>query len=737
MERETGTSSTRSLPRFGAVLTAAVFLGAAVFMAWFSLPLFLGQVYTEDDCGAFHLPLRAFYHACLQAGDSFLWMPGILNGFYLHGEGQAAMLHPVNYALYRWLPLSTAFMLEILYSYPLMFLGLYWFLRRWNLPRHACGFGGLLFTFIGASMNHYVHVHCVSAFAHLPINLLAIDWAMRPRSKREWLAGLAVLWASSSFQLLQGAPQYTYFTWLPEMAYALLLTRDFPAFRTLLLLGVFKALAMFSCTAQLWPMWETLNNSYRAAPDAQFRLSISLHPLNLMQMISPYLFQRRVFAPFKGDEPWDAPYLGAAAIPLLLYLLIRWRGMKTGKPVAWLSFGLMGFGLLAAMGHYGHFHYLLDWIPVLNKLRAPARYVAVAHAGMALGAALGLAELSRREPGGVLKRWQTLLLLTIPAAGITFTVTLYLLKAQGNEAFTALLGRQLMPWPLAMFGVALVTAGTLCVILAAQGWRAALLALVLLTLGDIGLYSLRHKPYQRFEEYLAEIHLPPTPPGARIDSDIHPMYMNRFSIAGYRGVFGYVSLYPARKLDYTQIPALQLAGVTWRETRYGMSPELNAAKEHGESWIPLEGALPRARLMTRAEVCAEPGAALASTDLRHTALTYAPVELDAGEPGRAEIVTDRPGHLVIHLSAPARQLLVVAENYHLGWKAQVNGESRPVMPVYGDFMGCVVGPGDETVELTFTPEGYAEGKWLSLAGIVATGLLLTFLGMRNGERGIG
>ncbi|MHC4714716.1 MAG: hypothetical protein ACYTAN_15850, partial [Planctomycetota bacterium] len=61
---------------------------------------------------------------CLKRGTDFNWLPNIHCGFYLQGEGQAGMYHPLHLLLYRALPFTAAFNLELFLSYPLMLWGM-------------------------------------------------------------------------------------------------------------------------------------------------------------------------------------------------------------------------------------------------------------------------------------------------------------------------------------------------------------------------------------------------------------------------------------------------------------------------------------------------------------------------------------------------------------------------------------------------------------------------------------
>ena len=59
-----------------------------------------------------------------------------------------------------------------------------------------------------------------------------------------------------------------------------------------------------------------------------------------------------------------------------------------------------------------------------------------------------------------------------------------------------------------------------------------------------------------------------------------------------------------------------------------------------------------------------------------------------------------------------------------GWQAEVNGAPQPVLRTNGDFLGCVVGPGKQTVMLEFHPASLRHGWLVSGAGL---GLIAVFL----------
>src|SRR5262249_7943155 len=127
-------------------LVALALVALLVPLAALALPLLSRQVYVLDDLGDFHLPIRSFYARCLENGVYFTCSPRLQCGFYLHGEGQAGMYHPLHLLLSSTLPLDVAFNLELLLNSPILFVGTCLFLRRCcRLPRGAALFGALAF----------------------------------------------------------------------------------------------------------------------------------------------------------------------------------------------------------------------------------------------------------------------------------------------------------------------------------------------------------------------------------------------------------------------------------------------------------------------------------------------------------------------------------------------------------------------------------------------------------------
>jgi uncharacterized membrane protein YfhO len=92
-----------------------------------------------------------------------------------------------------------------------------------------------------------------------------------------------------------------------------------------------------------------------------------------------------------------------------------------------------------------------------------------------------------------------------------------------------------------------------------------------------------------------------------------------------------------------------------------------------------------------------------------------------------QVLSDRPGSITVETAAAGRQLVVLSERFHAGWRATQDGRERTTTPVYGDYLGCVVDSGGHRVVLTFAPDSARHGLQVTLAGLVLTGVATMLL----------
>ncbi|CAN5686773.1 hypothetical protein BH23PLA1_BH23PLA1_38580 [soil metagenome] len=697
------------------VRCASALLGAGLILGALAWPMLNGRVFVHNDAGQFHLPLRHFYAQCLAKGDDFTWFPYMFCGYYLHGEGQAGMYHPLHLALYSWLPLDVAFNLELLLSYPALLAGVYFLLRRWSIPQDAALLGGLIFALSGFNIYHYINLNTLAVVAHLPWLLLVIDVSVRadcPRQRAWARAGVGILTAS---QLLLGYPQYVWYSSLAEGLYVLYVLHTWKrGWRPGFGVGVAKGLGVLGGGVQLLPTWEVLRDSVRADPAPEFIRDGSLHPLNLLQHVAPYLYRSRVFCesttPLTHETFEYGLYCGAAIPVLLVWLLWRWRRLEpVPKRLALGSLMLAGLALVLALGEYTPIQPLSRHLPGMGLFRYPSRHIVLYHLGLAIASAVAFADLARSGSSPLSRRslWP---LAIVPALAILAVVGVKVAAPIWPES---LFRDAMAPDGSLLLGIGLVSLATALVALSARGYRGAPMALILFFSADVAGYGLTYLyacPTRDIPTHMALIPVPPEPTEHRV------MGAWPFNLVptmwGLRLVDGYSGLHPKDRAPLTAetTVAADLEYYGWTD-----------ANGH-QQWARTPDPPGRARLTAFVLAAEDPVEALKRIDLRAEAVVEAELDLPPGEPGSARFVVDRPGKIGIVAEAPARRLLVLAERYHEGWSVRLNRQKAPLLRVNGDFMGCVVPEGRHLLAFEFRPRSLRVGSILSGVGLGLLGI---------------
>lgn len=700
-------------------------LSAAVVLAIIAAPIFAGRIYTFDDLGNMHLPLRHFYADCLEKGHSFDWHPGLHCGSYLQGEGQAGMYHPLHFVLYRSLPLSAAFNIEFFLSYPAALLGMYFLLRWWGLSRAAALFGGAAFAFSPYMMLHFMHMHAVAVVAHLPW-LLYFEGVLLggPSGRRRWAAlAIALLTAS---QALLGIPHFLFLSLVAEALYVFVVWPE--KLRFVAAAAAAKVTGALLAAVQILPTLDALADSRRLAAPAFEAGMYSLEKMNVLQLVAPYLFTGRVVA--TGGEVNTQEYGAyAGAVVLVLALLCLTLGGCSGRQrrlgVAGLVAAAVGF--LLAFGEHGPLFPLWSRLPVVWMFRASARFTLLATVGLAAGAAVAFDGLLRLGEGREKLPWKALSPAAVAAAAAVLAVGL---ASWGRFAGIAAEGAAQK-----FAGPALVFAAAALVVAAGRGRRFALVFAVLLAGADLGIYGLSfvlREPPERLDEFIPDIH-------AGVDAAYYrirvvPSYTNSPTMAGYRLSNGFSSLPPRTYLDRRSIPGLRVSSVMYLAADPAMVE--GDRSRQGQSWDlrRVEAPLPRVRLVSQCITAADLNAALAEIDPAETAVADRPVALEPSAAGTARIVEDAPGAVVIRTLAPARQMLVFAERFHTGWRAETDGAPAAIIRVYGDFMGCVVGAGEHETRFVFRPDSLRWGRTISVSTLAAIALFAAALAVGKRHR---
>ena len=121
----------------------------------------------------------------------------------------------------------------------------------------------------------------------------------------------------------------------------------------------------------------------------------------------------------------------------------------------------------------------------------------------------------------------------------------------------------------------------------------------------------------------------------------------------------------------------------------------------------------------------EDSGTLTGVDIRRAALVRSEVRATPGVEATATLLRDEPGRMLIQVSAPGRALLVTTEAYGRGSTATgpAGTTALQVLPVYGDYLGVVVEPGNYQLSLVFKHRSLRVGWYVSLSGLILTGIV--------------
>ena len=275
------------------------------------------------------------------------------------------------------------------------------------------------------------------------------------------------------------------------------------------------------------------------------------------------------------------------------------------------------------------------------------------------------------------------------------------------------------PWQL--LNVALLGAAAVLIVLVARGQSWALAPLLIFAALDQAAYGLSYihkEPPRSLQSYVQEQLLPPElSPGRAL------FPTNGLILRGQRLASGYAGLIPAKRLhvgapQQLDLAVLRVAQVEWVRLAQGLHPKLDALVRAGQRWLRVPGPLPRARLVTRAQISADPLADIRGLDVASVALVDRPLALGKGAAGQVTMLEDRPGYLKVAIDCSTTQLLVLSESFDAGWRAHGGQSELEVIRVYGDFMGCVVPAQIREVVFVFDPNSLRYGGVVSLLGLV-------------------
>ncbi len=708
-------------------LVAVVFFWPVLFAGHF-LPLGGG------DLASFLFPMYRFIARELQGGHIPLWNPHQYAGAPLVGDNQAGLFYPPNLLLFRLWPDFPYAAVEGLVIAHVWWAGaaMYGMLRGWfasrPLTRTACLIGALAFMLNDVFLTHLGNLNLNAALSWLPLALLGLHRAMGSANRRAagaWLLGAAL---AVTFSLLAGHGQASFLVVFCLGVYALqavTVQRRWPALAfwpMVVSLGSSLAAVSLLPTVALLPL--TVRANVSPAELSRFHLPWPA----VVGLLAPGLFGRGSQAFWGWWERVEVGYMG-----VLPWLLAVVAVARQPRRVVLFPCLLVCLGMVLALGPTT-LVYRVVISPFGLPFRAPARFLVLLDAGLAMLTALGADWLLR----SCRPRLGRLLAGASAGTGLVVVglVAWVMHLAVGHPE------RQGQMWAavLAFAGLAAVSLAGLAGCHSGRlgrRWLAALfLGLLLADLVTLGsrVEVDRQDPTVGFARTKALEYLRAHAGLDRIETATalwQPGAAQIYGLYAMDGVYNPLALgiyaYYLDGLRYRGSAAYDLLAARYIVAAKGEppsdQPDIRPVFEDDPDVTIYEngGAVPHARYVFGSEVIGDEARAYARlhepdhNPLRTVVLLEG--QARAWLPGAARIqglayganevsvrvVSDRPGYLVL------------SDVFHPGWGATVDGQPVRILRADFAFRAVAVPAGQHVVRMWFDPPGWRLGAlWTAL-----------------------
>ena len=774
-------------PRKPALTATAIYLLATLSLTW---PMLLGRFLVNplSDQYTAGYSFRLFGAEMFRATGAIpQWNPYLLGGLPFIGAMHGDIFYPT--AWLRWfLPVDVA--MNLGFALHLLLAGVlaYAFLRGLRLRWTAALVGGLAYQLTGmvASLVNPGHDGKMFVSALAPLAFLALLRAIRDR-RWSWygvfalVVGLALVSPhyQLTYYLLVACGMWTLYLvfWDPER------TPDGSWLTPIALafLGVLLGVAISAI--QALPFLDYIPYSPRGAGGGstgwQYAIGFSMPPEELVSTVLPQF--NGIVEHYWGQNFFKlhSEYLGALVVALAVFAWGRDRGGGGGREgegrsyraLLWALTGIGGFFLLISLGGHTPFYRLwYEVMPMMKKVRAPgmAFYLVALSASVAAGIGterLLAGEVPRRVFWTVFGVLGGMALVGV-AGGLQPIAEALALPRQA-DAVAANAG-QLRSGALRLLVV--VTAGGamywLVLTHRARGWLAAL-GLVAVVGAD--LWSV-DREFFRFSPPASELYAPDEiidymrsegGPSRVLNAGVYDRsFLMAFDIQTALGYHGnelrfYDDLWGGKNVwrnasrpqlwdlmavnfvvapNVQQIPGYTrvLGPVKTTEGRFGVLYQRDTT-------APYVRVLPAAVKVLDDQIVAtlmDPRFPYDQVALFPDSATIdvPPLEaLPAPATVRATLAEWNPGRMEIALEGQDSRetFLLVAESWHPGWHARVDGVETPVVRGQEALISVPLPPGARRVTLRFTTPGYRTGKIVSALALITALLIIAGPAVRS------
>lgn len=359
------------------------------------------SIISNGDISRSHYFYMTYLRDSVYEGRLPLWNPYTLLGQPFIANPSIAFWYPATW-LFVTLPISTAFLVHIMFHLWWSMVGVYVAAKQLTKHRMSAWVAGLVFGLGGYTMAHvYGGNYDVLAAGSWIGWVMAGMFALAASSHARYVVGMSV---AIGLQLLAGYSSMSLYTLTVVALISGLYSILARNMRFLLYIGIAIIGGVGLAAIQLLPNWELTARTIRSLPVDYPWASVGAIPFrNFLQLVLPFPFGSITDYRADGMFYWEhAMYVGWTAIFLAVFGLIGIVRVKRKtirvEPFRLAIVCVALFAVWAASGRLAPidlYYYLWRYVPVFSFIRIPGRFVYVLSAMIALMVGFGFDSLIR------------------------------------------------------------------------------------------------------------------------------------------------------------------------------------------------------------------------------------------------------------------------------------------------------------------------------------------------------
>lgn len=369
----------------------AIFL-LLVTILYFSPVIFSHQTFASRDIYIFFNPRQFFAAETIRNGSIPLWNPQLASGVPFLANHQSAVFYPLS-ALYYVLPFQLGFKLFIILHYYLAGIFMFLLMRRWGYEHYSSLFSAIVFMYGGYMISILDNVAFLTSSIWLPLIIVLFDRFLKEQRFRYCVLtgitiGIHILGGDASCYILS-----TLIFMGAYLTYYVITHHDTVKGQKMKMMWCFLLAWMIGialAAIQLLPLAELVSYSTRMEGfnyDKMMRWSF--HPLELIQLLVPYFFGSTVPMGRWFGQLWlDTMYIGIAPLIMVIFSLSGGR-----DKFHYFLLLIIFFSLFLAFGKYNPLFRWLAYVPGINMLQYPVKFLFLAAFSLALLSGMGFKAL--------------------------------------------------------------------------------------------------------------------------------------------------------------------------------------------------------------------------------------------------------------------------------------------------------------------------------------------------------